>query len=162
MSQTSYSINQGISQAGQLADLGNSGIVSKYDSVDALGVSFGMGLVQGTNDSEVHYPQTANDKMVGISVLVQHKEQQLGTGIVNYKSGDLISVLRKGRIWVLVDGPVTASSLVYCRFAAGTGTVLGSFRADADTGSAFLVDGASFSSSAVAGGLAIIDINLPA
>ena len=160
--QTSYSINQGISQAGMLADLGNNDVVSKYDTLDSLGVAFGLGLAQGAADDQVHLPSASTDKFVGISVLVQHKEQQLGTGLVNYKQGDMISVLRKGRVWVQVDSAVVAGAPVFCRFAAGSGSVLGSFRADADTGSASQVMGSVFTSSAVAGGLAIVDINLPA
>lgn len=156
--QTSYSISMAVAQTGQLADLGPNDIVSKVNVVDAL-TSFGLAVVQGATDDQAHLPSLSTDKVIGVVVHVANREQALGTGIVGFKKSDVLPVLMKGRIWVLVDGPVVVNGPVFVRFAGGQAGV---FRSDADTANATLVDGASFATSAFAGGLAIVNFNLPA
>jgi len=163
MSQTVYSINQAAAQAGQLYDLGENDVVSAVDHNEA--VPFGVAVVQGAQDNECKLPASAGDmaKVLGVSLLVQTKEQSLLTSIVNNPAGSDISVLRKGRVWVQVEEAVQAFSPVFVRFAAGAGgSQLGAFRASADTASAGQVDGCAFRSSAVSGGFAVVEFNLPA
>lgn len=164
MSQTSYSINQSGGIAGQLYDIGPNDVVSGVDQFDAS-VPFGVALVQGTLDNECRLPSASADisHILGVSLLVQTKEQALGTGIVNYPKGSDISILRKGRAYVQVEEAVTPSSPVFVRFAAGTSPQLGAFRASADSATAAqMMSGVAYRSSAAAGGFAVIEFNLPA
>ena len=162
MSQTSYSINQAAAQAGQLYDLGKNDFISAVDVVEA--VSFGLALVQGTSDGECHLPASSGDiaKILGVSSLVQTKEQALLTSVVNYPIGSDISILRKGRIYVKVEEAVNAMDPVFVRFAAGSFAQLGSFRKSADSASAGQVDGCVYRTSAPIGGFAVVEFNLPA
>ena len=162
MSQTFYAINQPAAMAGMLYDLGENDVVSAVNNTQA--VPFGVAMVQGTLDNECHLPASAGDlaKTLGVSVLVQTKEQALVTSIVNYPVGSDVSILRKGRVWVQVEEAVVAFSPVFVRFAAGSGTQLGAFRASADTATAGQISGCVYRSSAAAGGFAVVEFNLPA
>jgi hypothetical protein len=69
--------------------------------------------------------------------------------------------MRRGRIWVLAESAVTRWSYPFVRFAAGAGgTVIGGFRADADSASAAQLTTAIFLTEADAGGLALLEIDL--
>lgn len=162
MSQTSYSINQPVAQAGQLYDLGPNDFISATDLTEV--VPFGVALVQGAGDNQCHLPAASGDiaKLLGVSVLVQTKEQALLTSIVNYPVHSTISVLRKGRVWVQVEEAVVSMDPVFIRYAAGTGSQLGAFRKSADAGTAGQADGCVFRSSASTGGFAVVEFNLPA
>jgi hypothetical protein len=74
-----------------------------------------------------------------------------------------VSVLTKGRIYVVVEEAVTPASAVFVRFAAGVGgTQLGAFRASADTATASAAPaGWRYRSSAAIGGIAELELNLP-
>lgn len=161
MAQTSYSINQAGGQAGGIADDGRHDVVSATNPTAAT--PFGAAVAYGAVDGDCKLPSSSTDKILGVAILEQTKEQALGTGVVNYPAGSLISVLKRGRINVAVENAVVAGGPVYVRFAAGAGgALLGAFRSDADTGSAVIVDGALFATSAASGGIAIVDMNLPA
>jgi hypothetical protein len=161
MAQNSYTINQAGGQAGGIADGGNHDIISAADKLEA--VPFGVALAQGASDGLCKLPSSSTDKIIGVAVLEQTKEQALGSGVVNYPAGSMISVMKRGRVNVLAESAVAAGGPVYVRFASGAGgSQLGAMRADADTGSAMLVDGASFTTSVAAGGVAVVDMNLPA
>lgn len=80
-----------------------------------------------------------------------------------YAIGDVIGLLKRGRIWVATEEAVTPASTPFVRFAAGAGgTVLGAFRASADTATAVALPGAKFvSTQATPGGLVLLEINIP-
>ena len=161
--QTSYSINQAAAQGGGLYDMGPNDIVSAVDPTEV--VPYGVALCRGVADSECKLPSSSGDvaKIIGVSVLSHTNEQALGTNISNYPMGKDIPLLRKGRMWVKVEESVTAGSPVFVRFASGAGgSQLGAFRTSADTASAAQVMGAVFAGSAAAGGVAIVELNLPA
>lgn len=79
-----------------------------------------------------------------------------------YAIGDMVPVMKKGRIWVNVEEAVTPASTVFVRFAAGSFAVLGAFRASADTATAVALPSAKYvTTQATIGGLAVVEINLP-
>lgn len=163
MSQTNYTININAGQPGQLYDLGANDTVSAVDKVEV--VPFGVALVQGPTDGTCRLPAALTDltKVLGVSVLVQTKEQSLITSIVNYPAGTDIALLRKGRVWVKVEEAVTAMSPVFVRALPGVGgTQAGAFRMSADTATAAQINGCVFRTSAAAGALAVVEFNLPA
>jgi hypothetical protein len=123
-------------------------------AVDNIVVSGGASQASGSAS------YSANNIFVGVSILSHAKEQDLD-GNVSYEAKDPVSVLTKGRIYVQVEQAVTARSEVYLRHTAGgTGEVPGNFRADDDNGNASKVN-ARFLSDADAGGIAVLEVNLP-
>jgi hypothetical protein len=92
-------------------------------------------------------------------IVVRDQTRKNTTG---YETNDAVRVLRRGKIWVQVENAVTADAAAFCRFASGGGgSVLGSFRSDADTATAVAFPTAVFRTSTSGAGLAQIEINLP-
>jgi hypothetical protein len=60
-----------------------------------------------------------------------------------------------------VEDAVTAESAAFVRFVAAGAEQLGAFRSDADGTDAVALPGAKFVTDAIAGELALLDINLP-
>ena len=163
--QLSYAINQSAAQAGQLYDIGENDFISAVNP--SAVVPFGLALVQGASDGECKLPAASGDlaKLLGVSVLVQTKEQPLPSlsGPVVYPIGADIAILRKGRVYVKVEEAVNAMDSVFIRFASGAGgTQLGAFRKSADSASAAQVSGCVYRTSAAIGGFAVVEFNLPA
>lgn len=73
----------------------------------------------------------------------------------------MVNIMRKGFVLVQVEENVTANSAVYVRYAAG-GNGRGSFGAGAGSSERALLAGAVYRSAASAGGLAEVEVNLPA
>jgi hypothetical protein len=78
-----------------------------------------------------------------------------------YPIGATADVVRKGAVWVHVEEAVNAFDPVYVRYASGAGgTVLGASRKSADTATAAQASGCIYLTSAQAGGLALVEVNL--
>ena len=103
-----------------------------------------------------------SDTMHAISLHTHQLAQDRETGAVVYPEKAMVNAMRQGRVWVLVEEEVTSDDQVYMRFLAdGTTKLPGQFRKSADSAKAILVSGARFVTSAGAGELAVIEINLP-
>lgn len=101
---------------------------------------------------------------IPLGILVHsHSEAALAdTDGVVYGANRVASVMRQGEIFVEVEDAVTAGGSVFYRHTAnGPLTQLGAIRSDADTANAAQLAGARFKSSASAGGLAIVEVNIP-
>ena len=162
MSQTAYSVNQGVALEGGLYDIGDNDILS-YLVQDSGGILFGKGVAQGTADDQAKLPAAAadvTDKFLGISQAVQGIEAD-SSGVVKYVQKAAMGVVRKGRVWVKVEEAVAPHDPVYCRYAAG-GLGVGSFRKSTGTSEAALVSGAKYLTTAGANGLALVELNLTA
>lgn len=151
MSQTSYD-NQAVAFEGMLAD--NSPRDVKSGLLEGSTHRFGLAVSQGTSDDQVKSPEAAED-VVGVLFHDHAMEER------DLVAGDVKNVLTKGRMHVKVESAVVKGGDVYVRKVAGGGEELGAFRHDADGGDAELLEGAKFDSSAGAGELAILDLNLP-
>jgi len=137
--------------------------------LNELNVPFGVLVVEDTTglaDERAHLPQASADittagKVAGVSVHNHSVEQNKG-GInnVGYEPQSAMDVLREGRIYVQVEDDVVKTGPVFVRFVAGAGEQLGAFRSDADGGDAVALPGASFKTSASAGGLAALQVNV--
>ncbi len=78
-----------------------------------------------------------------------------------YPQHKTLPVMRKGRMLVKSETIIAKGVHPFVRFAAGTGTVLGSLRADADTATAVAAPYITTITPALtAGGLCIVEINL--
>jgi len=144
-------------------------------SVDIIanetGTEFGLFVTEDVNsslgDNLAHSPKSATDittvgKLAGLTVHSHANEQAAANSDnVGYDLASAMSVLRKGRIYVRVEDAVTKTSGVYARHtASGSNTTLGKCRSDDDSSSAGLVPGARYETSADAGGIATVNLNL--
>ena len=133
-------------------------------------IPFGVGVVEdltGLSDERAHLPQATGDittvgSFAGIAVHSHAAEQDKG-GINNlgYEPQSAMSLMRRGRVIVQVEDAVVKGGLPFVRFVAGAGEQLGAFRSDADTSDAVALPNSRFVTSSGAGGLAIVEINLP-
>jgi hypothetical protein len=138
--------------------------------LNELNVPFGVLVVEdatGLSDERAHLPQATGDittvgKVAGISVHNHGVEQNKG-GINNlgYEPQSAMNLLKKGRIYVTVEDAVVKTGLPFVRFVAGATEQLGSFRSDADSGDAVALPNASYVTSASAGELAVVEVNIP-
>ncbi len=153
MSQLDYNVNMDIAFEGMLADAN----LEHADSGLAEGsnLEFGLGVKKGTSDNQFAPLAAAADKFEGV-LIHRHREE-----------GDLldkqaVSVLRRGRIYVLVEEAVVKGDAAFVRAVATTGERAGAFRKSADgTDTIDLTGVAVFKTSAEAGELAILEVNLP-
>lgn len=114
----------------------------------------------------VHLPQGATDVTnarlaQGFALHTQAVENVLSGTNLGYAPQSAISVLRRGRVYVQVEDAVVAGGQVFIRHVAGAGEQLGAARSDVDGSDASALPSASFVTAASAGGLAIVEINLP-
>ena len=153
MSQLNYNVNMDVAFEGMLADSVKIAALSKI--TEGADLEFGLGCKKGTSDNQI-VPLAANtDKFEGVIIHRHREEGELGDKVS-------VSLLRKGRIYVLVEQDVVAGEAAFVRAVAAGAERAGAFRKDADGGDAIDLTGkAEFVTSALAGELAVLDINLP-
>lgn len=155
MSQTSYSVNQGVGASGQIANSAPHTVLTWNNPTDEIKYGRMVAKVSG-DENGIKLPTSGSDVMVGIAV----RELNRATAD-KYAVKEAVAVLKRGLIWAEVEETVTADDAVFVRFATGAGgSEKGIFRNDADTASAVAVPNARFITGAVAGGFAIVDLNL--
>jgi hypothetical protein len=149
-----------------LADNGPHDMGSK---IATSAVPFGVGVVKRASPADTveqcGVPTATADVTArprGIALIDQTRKGPQAGNAGGYESGDIVSYLKQGRIWVAVEGAVSQDSSAFCRFASGAGgTQLGAWRADADTGTAVAFPTAVFRTSTSGAGFAIVEVNLP-
>lgn len=106
--------------------------------------------------------EVTGDSALGVVVRDLENEVPASGVFAGYGTGDICSVLRKGRIWVISEDAVSAvMAPVFVRFTAnGAGKDIGQFRTDADTDKAVALPGAHFLNTCDAGGLVEIEIDM--
>ena len=162
MSQLSYSIDQAVGFEGLQADAGIATDVMSFSN--AAAALIGKFACRDTADNSMKHPAAATDvtdqkDQLGV-VIHTHALESSASGDPQYPLKSAVPVLTKGRVWVKVEEAVTPDSDVYVRFAVGTGSVLGAFRASADTATAALLPNARarYRSTAAANGLALLEL----
>lgn len=122
-------------------------------------VAFDTGA--GTTELAAKLPDATGLKILGVVMLDQARE----TVATGFAQNELMSVLYEGAILMFVEQAVTPADPVFVRFnaAGGTGSTpaIGQVRKDADTGKADALTNCQFLSSAAAGGLVWVGVNLP-
>lgn len=159
-----YGFSLDVAQAGQKADL-------TYDQVESFAaegaVPMGFGLIFGTDPAkQVAVPADDAGTFAGISVFTHAQEQgfdqsvalgnQSSTG-AEYRDGDAVSVLRRGRVYV----EVTADDVVANEPAFIDVTSAGEEGkfTNVDTGN--VATGGIFRTAGDTGDLVIVELNLP-
>lgn len=112
-------------------------------ATDITTVGKGLGFTIHTHNVEQSYPYSTS---VG------------GTG---YALESAMNILRRGHIYLRPETAVTPGQQVYVRFVAAGTERLGAVRNDADTADAALLPTAYFRTACAAGGIALVEINLP-
>lgn len=134
-------------------------------------VPFGRALAEGSSDNVAALPSVTGFVFAGVSVNRAKSRPRDNsasipvTGDATWKASESMPVLRKGRIWVIPEDAVTKNtSGVYVRFTQGASAnqTVGRFRGSADSGKTDqITSGARWLTSASAGQLALLEINLP-
>ncbi len=165
--QTSYSFYQSAPFAGVLADLESNQDVRSYINEEVTaGLPFGIAVCQGVADDGCLLMADINSKIVGVTVHTHAVEPfylptSPSTAGIGLKG--TAGVLRRGRIWAVVDATVAPGGIVCARYTATTAPKdqLGRLGPSTDSSSALQITGALWSTTAAAAGLAIADINMP-
>lgn len=135
MVQTSYSINIPIAFQGLIADDGFHDITS-YLNGDVVGLSFGIGVVQGSDDNLCLLPTATTQSLLGVTVSNFAYNQFSPTTLTGTQGIPLnaaAGVMRSGRVYVNPTQNVTPASPVYLQMVANGGSKpAGSFRTDPD------------------------------
>lgn len=170
--QLSYSINtQAVAFPGQPVDISQQkdvlsglavaaplpyGVLAVLDSANSAGFDkIAAKLPSASSDI------TAAGSALGVVVADQGRAQDPSVSGPQYPQNSACPILRRGRIWVLVEEAVNDGDLPFVRFAAGAGgTQLGAFRKSADTATAAALSGCVFRSSALAGGYAVLQVGV--
>jgi len=157
--QTSVSTNFAAGYAGDpLGDL-----IDEENKLAAVAINPGLFVCQGATDGVCKLPTSSAEVAKGIGIARSNiaRDPNFPSASGTYPIGDTVSVIRKGRVWVTVEEAVTPFDPVYVRYDTGTGSQKGAFRASADSSTAALVTGAKYRTTAGAGALVLVEINLP-
>lgn len=151
--------------AGLAGGLADSGFTDKVTGKNtAAAVEFGRYVCRGDADGRIKAPALATDvtdeKVLGGIVLRDGLVVNFGiAGNAAYAQNNAVPVLKRGRVWVICDGAVTAgTSGVFVRYA-GTG-VKGGIGGTSTGGETAALPRARWLTSAADGGLAQLEINL--
>ena len=166
--QTAYPFTQERGFEGMLYGLVKDGQSTRTLTDPNNAIAFGRAIVQGTEDDEGKVVDATGLVVLGVS---QHTHAIEPSQVPN--AGDAVpanhpfNVLQQGRIWVVVESAVTAGGDVYVRFqnAGADPESNGRFRGDDDgaSGDVYqLTSGFRWFTSAAAGELAVLEVNLPA
>jgi hypothetical protein len=149
--------------------------VSSSDLIlNETGVEFGKVVVQDDEQADsreilAHLPRVLTDitnvfKVLGVAAHQHTVEQAKPTsGNVGYPPQSEMSIMKKGRIWVETEVPVTSLDTPYVRCIAGANEKRGAIRNDADgTDAAALPNSRFLNDSQVVNGinLVLLGINL--
>ncbi len=160
MAQTSYSIQAADAFGGLLADFDASvrSSISRANEETAA-VGYGRGVTFGTDpDVQFLLPAATGFEFAGVLVHAHEREDVSAVGPVE---GETAELLRRGRIWVVVEEAVTPTDDVFLRHTAGVAGDPGSFRTDDPGGEADQVTNARWLTTTAAAGLAVLDIGVP-
>ena len=139
--------------------------------VAEVALNNGLLVSQGANDAGCKLPTSAADVGKAIGIAPYRPTSTVGfpsTQTTEYAQGDNVGAVSQGQVWVRVEEAVAPFSPVYVRFAIDTGgsfTNVGTFRASPDpvggVATAALLPNAAYLTTAAAGQLALVEINLP-
>ena len=158
MPQTSYTNRPEIGLPGQLFGTERPKLLTKQAEGN---LPFGIAVTYGTAEKEVAAPSSGSDVIIGVVVRNMDKNTSHLSGTNQVEDGALHPVICEGMVYVEVEDAVTAGGQVFVRHTAAGAEVLGAFRSDADTSDAAALAGARYITSADAGELAVLQLNLP-
>lgn len=159
MAQLTYTETPETAFRGMLADTGDHDVLSKaFEALANADAPFGTPMVFGTLDDQCKLPAGANDVLLGVSI---HQMMDPRDTTVGIKDTQTVSILQRGRIWVLVEEDIAIGDQVWFRHTANGLLVPGGWGNDTDGGKRTQIVGARWEKAASAGQLALLDINIP-
>lgn len=140
---------------GQLIDSGMNDVITRIAEED---IKFGQPVVIGSTDQKCKTATDVNDKLLGISV--RSGVRNLDDGTPGYKAGDVISIVRVGRVAVKVAKAATDGSDVGYKVTAASGNAKKKveFQGTTATGD-ILITGAYHPEAGDVGGLVAVQLN---
>lgn len=160
--QTAYSAVMPVAFAGMLADNGYTDKKSFSQAEATAEVPFGVMVAQGNTATKAILPVNAASRLVGVVVHAHDYVPNIQLGTTGIKPKNMMSVLNRGRIWVVVEEAVAVGDACFVRHTAGAGgTQKGAFRNDADTATAISVPGAKFITASAGAGIVQVELDMP-
>lgn len=93
---------------------------------------FGIAVGQGTLDNEAILLAAVADKQVGVLGFRQGYIDTTELGTTGLKPNVTLGIVRRGKVWVIVEEDVTPASAVLIRCIAAGNEIAGAFRDTAD------------------------------
>lgn len=159
MAQTSFSNERAVAVAGLLGDSDSGKYARTYRNAEGAGIPFGV-AVQLDSTGVISLPDSSGDDIRGITVFTHAHDNQSLADDLGIPDDDACTVLRRGTIWVVCEDGCDEGDSVFYRHTASGAEQLGALRTDADGTDATQISGAEFLTTASAGGLALVSINL--
>lgn len=158
--QTSYDLVPAKAFAGMLADLTDNDVVSLVNA-QAADIPFGVAIANGASELKGELPNNMGDFIRGIAVHSHAYDNASLSNANGVPDKAMINVLRRGRVWAICEDGCSPEGDVFVRIAANGGnTQLGRLLGADDGANAGKLVGAVWKTTALAGGLAIVEINL--
>jgi len=155
--QTTVSLYNDARLEGQIDTVEVGNTVNKVMSVGTIAP--GLAVARGAAGKVIPY-SAVTDEFIGVAVLTDTKAGTYNSEASPlYQIGETVPCRNFGSIVVLAESDVVEGNNAFIRYAAGAGgTVIGSFRADADTTTAKEEPTIKFAESATAGSLVRVTI----
>jgi hypothetical protein len=141
--------------AGEAGLLADTGFTDKVSYAAEGAVPFGAAIALGTNPERQGKVAASGAAVIGIAIRAANLEQPVGGGAPSYADKSMVSVLKRGRIWVKTNDAVAAGSTANLVLANGTFT-------DASVAAgieALTQVSVKFVTGTTAAGLAIVEVN---
>ncbi len=166
--QTSMSNDPAIAYEGMVSESAHNLIITKIMET-AAGESAGRFVAQGTADNQCKaitaITQVNGYGALGFLIFDPSKPTTWPASAYTkqYPLGQACAILRRGCIWLIAEEAVTPADDVYVRAIAGTPTVIGRVGTSSDSSKCGLLaqSQARFMTTASAGGLVLVELNLP-
>jgi len=162
MAQTSYPLVPPVAFAGMLDALAHKFAESRAQAESSAEVPFGVAVAEGADETKAILPAASTAKVIGLVIHSHTYAPSYELGTVGIKPKCMLSVLRKGRIWVVVEEAVVPGDRLFVRYASGAGgTQLGGIRKSAVTSETIDCTGMGIfrTTQATVGGLAILEVD---
>lgn len=164
MSQTTMGAQDAVPFAGvvQSAEPGNPRSYTSEESSAEIPFGVMVVLSSGSEDNGAKLPDDSGDVPLGVVCHSHAHAKPTELGDTGLKPKATFGVLRKGTIWVQVEDAVDPGDAVRVRTVAGVGEQLGAFRAAADSTDTAVLTGAAWLTTAGAGGIALLELDMTA
>lgn len=133
--------------------------VTNYTAAAGINFGYAVGQYSTDDDDECQAITTSTNLTIAGIAISQHLYEQsfppATTGIMQYPANSVVQVMRRGLVWVPVAAAVTRNTVPAVLNATGQLTATGAGSSTALTGAIYRT------TQATAGGLALVEINLP-
>lgn len=153
--------------AGMKCDLREDTVETYVQGEASAEIPFGVVVAEGTASTVEGTPDKAilmvdaNSKPAGVLLHAHNFDRETQLGTTGVKPANLISVLKKGEVYAVLEGTCTKGGQVFVRHTAGAGgSQKGAVRADADTASAVLCRGLSFAETKASNGDGLVKLDV--